>query len=114
MMKPILLAWSLLVLAAHAAERPMNVVFILADDLGWSDTTLFGTTSLYQTPNIERLAERGVTFLGGPSRRSEPGSPRSACLVRGFPSTRGIPAKSCRKGAGSKRFHPKGGLPSDR
>ncbi|MEA2069344.1 MAG: sulfatase-like hydrolase/transferase, partial [Verrucomicrobiota bacterium] len=51
-----LLAWA----AAEAA--PMNVVFILADDLGWSDTTLYGNTSLYQTPNIERLAQRGMTF----------------------------------------------------
>jgi arylsulfatase A-like enzyme len=46
---------------AHAAERP-NVVFILADDLGWSDTTLYGTTSFYETPNIERLARRGILF----------------------------------------------------
>ncbi len=40
----------------------MNVIFILADDLGWSDTTLYGHTSLYETPNIERLAKRGQTF----------------------------------------------------
>ncbi len=44
-----------------AADRP-NVVFILADDLGWSDTTLNGTTSFYETPNIERLARRGIRF----------------------------------------------------
>ncbi len=48
-------------LIAAAAEK-MNVVFILADDLGWSDTTLYGTTHLYKTPNIERLAKRGMTF----------------------------------------------------
>ena len=47
--------------APAAAEKP-NVILILADDLGWSDTTLFGTTKLYQTPNIERLAKRGMTF----------------------------------------------------
>lgn len=40
----------------------MNVVFILADDLGWSDTELYGTTKLYQTPNLLRLAKRGMTF----------------------------------------------------
>jgi len=43
-------------------EKPMNVIFILADDLGWSDTTLYGTTKLYRTPNIERLAKQGMTF----------------------------------------------------
>ena len=45
----------------RAADRP-NLVFILADDLGWSDTTLFGTTKFYETPNIERLAQRGLLF----------------------------------------------------
>ena len=47
------------------AERPakkMNVVFILADDLGWSDTELYGQTKLYETPNLLRLAEQGCTF----------------------------------------------------
>lgn len=43
-------------------SRPLNVVFILADDLGWSDTTLYGTTKFYRTPNLERLAARGITF----------------------------------------------------
>ena len=48
--------------AVQAAEKPLNVIFILADDLGWRDTTLYGTTKLYQTPNIERLAKCGITF----------------------------------------------------
>ena len=30
--------------AADTAAQKRNVVFILADDLGWSDTTLFGMT----------------------------------------------------------------------
>ena len=47
---------------ARAAEKPMNVIFILADDLGWSDTELYGTTKYYKTPNINRLAERGMLF----------------------------------------------------
>ena len=45
----------------YAATRP-NVIFILVDDLGWSDTTLYGTTSFYETPNIQRLAKRGLLF----------------------------------------------------
>jgi arylsulfatase A-like enzyme len=44
-----------------SAEKP-NILFILANDLGWSDTTLCGHTSLYATPNLERLAARGMTF----------------------------------------------------
>ena len=46
---------------AADAVRP-NIVLILADDLGWSDTSLYGTTDLYPTPNIRRLAARGITF----------------------------------------------------
>ena len=45
-----------------SSSLPMNVIFILADDLGWSDCTLYGTTNLYETPNLERLAARGLTF----------------------------------------------------
>ena len=59
-----LLLTGLAILAAsvsQAAEKP-NIVFILADDLGWSDTTLYGTTRFYQTPNVERLVRRGMTF----------------------------------------------------
>ena len=60
-MKSLLFCGSLLLLtAAHGA--PTNVIFILADDLGWADTTLYGQTHLYETPNLERLAERGMVF----------------------------------------------------
>ncbi len=48
--------------SAVAVESQPNVIFILADDLGWADTTLYGHTKLYQTPNIQRLAKRGMTF----------------------------------------------------
>lgn len=37
-------------------------MFILADDLGWADTTLDGHTDFYKAPNIERLAKRGMAF----------------------------------------------------
>ena len=43
-------------LAVSAAAESMNVIFILADDLGWSDTTLYGHTDFYETPNLERVA----------------------------------------------------------
>ena len=48
--------------AASADNQTKNIVLILADDLGWADTTLYGKTSFYETPNIERLAARGMTF----------------------------------------------------
>jgi arylsulfatase len=45
--------------SGSAAERP-NVVVILADDLGWSDTSLMGGE--IRTLNIEKLASRGTLF----------------------------------------------------
>lgn len=41
-------------------SRP-NVIFILADDLGWADLSCFGRPD-YQTPNIDRLAKQGTRF----------------------------------------------------
>ena len=38
-----------------------NVVFILVDDLGWTDLGCFGS-SFYETPNIDRLASTGMRF----------------------------------------------------
>src|SRR5215831_9586795 len=50
--------------AAGRQETPparWNVVFILADDLGWRDLGCTGST-FYETPNIDRLAAQGMKF----------------------------------------------------
>ena len=46
--------------AAETAARP-NVIFYLVDDMGWMDSTPYGS-QYYDTPNIERLARGGVRF----------------------------------------------------
>ncbi len=80
--------------ASHDPSKP-NVVFILADDLGWSDTTLFGTTSFYKTPNIERLAARGMTFTRAYAA-SPLCSPTRASVLTGLsPARTGITAPVC-------------------
>ena len=48
------------VLCSVAADRP-NIVFILADDLGYGDLSSYGATKV-QTPNIDRLAIEGRKF----------------------------------------------------
>ena len=45
--------------ASHAASAKPNIIFILADDLGWTDTATYGS-KYYETPNIDRLASQGL------------------------------------------------------
>jgi arylsulfatase A len=47
--------------AADGPQRPPNIVFILIDDLGWSDVGCFGST-FYETPHVDRLAREGMRF----------------------------------------------------
>ena len=46
---------------AWSAEKPLNVVFFLVDDLGQRDIGCYGST-FYETPNIDRLAREGARF----------------------------------------------------
>jgi arylsulfatase A-like enzyme len=44
-----------------AARRPPNIIFVLADDLGWAELGCYGNT-FNRTPNLDRLARQGVRF----------------------------------------------------
>ena len=56
---------------AQATSSRPNIVFILADDLGYGDLSSYGATAI-RTPNIDRLAEEGVLF-------TDAHSPSSVC-----------------------------------
>lgn len=43
-------------------ERPLNVLFVLADDLGWADITPLNPDSFHPTPHLERLAASGMVL----------------------------------------------------
>ena len=62
-----LLTWLAVLAAADAAPaqtprtvRP-NIVFIVADDLGWTDLGVYGS-AYYETPRLDRLATKGMRF----------------------------------------------------
>ena len=65
-MTRILLTLFFLVIAlpASAAEKPLNVVLVLVDDLGWMDLGCQGS-KFYETPHIDRLAKQGMRFTDG-------------------------------------------------
>lgn len=43
-------------------SKPPNIIYILADDLGYGDIGVYGQT-LFETPNLDRLAKGGMQFL---------------------------------------------------
>lgn len=45
--------------SSQEARKTPNIVYILADDLGWTDITCQGS-GYYETPNIDRLATQGM------------------------------------------------------
>ena len=48
--------------SAQPKTPPPNVIFILADDLGWGDLSCYGRPD-YRTPNIDLLASQGTKLL---------------------------------------------------
>ena len=73
-----LLIYVCALLAIHGAARP-NIIFILVDDMGWSDLGCYG--SEIQTPNIDALARQGVRFTQ--MYNTAKCFPSRACLLTG-------------------------------
>lgn len=68
--------------ATDKADRQMpNVVFILADDLGWGDLSCYGQER-FETPNIDALAANGLRFTQCYSGTTV-SAPSRSCLVTG-------------------------------
>src|SRR5262249_10832735 len=49
---------------AQPAPKQPNIIFTLADDLGYADVSCYGRRD-FTTPNIDRIAARGMRFLQG-------------------------------------------------
>jgi arylsulfatase A-like enzyme len=65
-------------------QRP-NIVFILADDLGWGDLSCYGRPD-YQTPHIDRLAAEGVRLTDCYSASATCSPTRMALLTGRYPA----------------------------
>ena len=90
----LLLAPLPLLRAADAPQARPNIVFILADDLGWRDAGCFGST-FYETPNIDRLATRGVRFTQAYAANPLCSPTRASILTGQYPARIGITAPVC-------------------
>ena len=65
--------------AGAQATKP-NIVFIMADDLGYADVSCYGQRD-YTTPNIDRLAIEGLRFTQGYSNSPDCSATRVALIT---------------------------------
>lgn len=72
----------LLPLSGFAQEKGLNVVFIMADDLGLNDTGYTGS-DYYETPNIDQLSKEGMAFTNAYSSAAN-SAPSRACFMSGM------------------------------
>jgi len=62
-----------------------NVVFILADDLGWKQTSAYGS-NYYRTPNIDQLAREGIRFNNAYSAAAICSPTRASIMTGKYPA----------------------------
>ena len=74
--------------ATFADEKP-NIVFILADDLGWRDLSNEGST-FYESPHIDRIAREGMKFTRGYAACSVCSPSRASILTGKYPTKHGV------------------------
>ncbi|MCU0341736.1 MAG: sulfatase [Spirosomaceae bacterium] len=87
MKKPLLLLLSVILLSANAPQKPTtpNVVLFFIDDMGAVDLGCYGNV-FNQTPNIDKLAKRGVKFTNAYSACTVCSPSRAALMTGKYPA----------------------------
>jgi arylsulfatase A-like enzyme len=75
--------------AEAAGDGRPNIVFILADDLGWAELGCYGNT-FNETPNLDRLAKQGVRFTDAYAAAPVCSPYRAALMTGQYPARVGI------------------------
>lgn len=74
---------------SHSPRRRPNLVFILADDLGWAELGCYGNT-FNRTPNLDRLARDGMRFATAYAAAPVCSPFRAALMTGQYPVRTGI------------------------
>jgi len=74
---------------AESLSGPPNIVFVLADDLGWSELGCYGNR-FHDTPNLDRLATEGMRFTDAYAAAPVCSPYRAALLTGQHPARIGI------------------------
>src|ERR1043165_7479780 len=83
------LAAGLSLWSGEAPARP-NIVFILADDLGYMDIGAYNPKAFYETPHIDALAARGMKFTQGYAACPVCSPTRGSILTGKYPPRFGV------------------------
>lgn len=96
---------------ASQEAQPMNIVLVLVDDLGWQDTSVpmqaepSAQNQRWRTPNLERLAARGVRFGNGYASAPVCTPTRTSILTGMTPARTGITYWTLHKDTDTSRSH---------
>ena len=72
-----------------AQEKP-NIIFILADDLGYGDLSSYGAKDI-ETPNIDQLSNQGIRFTRAYANSTVCSPSRASILTGDYPDMVGVP-----------------------
>ena len=72
-----------------ACAAPRNVLFILADDLGWGELGCYGQKKI-RTPNLDQLAKEGTRFTNFHVAQAVCSASRAGLMTGCYPNRVGI------------------------
>ena len=78
-----------ILVVAEQKAKPLNFIFILVDDLGWTDLKCFGS-SFYDTPNCDRLAASGMKFTNAYAACPVCSPTRASIMTGRYPTRTGV------------------------
>ena len=75
--------------AADTPARKPNIIYINADDLGWTDLACQGS-KFYKTPHLDKLASQGMVFTNAYAPSANCAPSRACCMTGQYPPRHGI------------------------
>jgi len=81
--------FSLFALGLNVSAKPLNVIVLMVDDMGWKDVG-FNGNDFVETPNIDKLAARGLVFSHGYASGSLCSPTRAAFQTGKTPASLGV------------------------
>lgn len=77
------------IIKADQRNKPFNFLFILVDDLGWTDLKISGS-SFYDTPNCDELAQSGMRFVNAYAACPVCSPTRASIMTGRYPTRTGV------------------------